>query len=543
VVVTNPTSRVQRLAVLLQIPAGSMPVSGGVATRTHRVELSPYATRAIEYAFYFPGPATFRHYGAQITRTDELVAAAPARELAVVREPTTVDATSWSHVSQRGTLDEVIAFLTTHNLGRIDLSRVAWRLREKAAFERILAALSARHVHDETLWAYGLVHGDRVRTGEWLAHQDDFLGEAGPDLDAGLAPLEPVARGLYQHLEYAPLVNARAHRLGERRTVLNDGLSAQWRSFLERVASRATPAGDDWLAAAHYLFTMDRPDDAVRALDHAGAPDGVALQHAYLAAYAAAARGDLAAARAHAAPHAGHPVDRWRHRFAALLAMLDEVAGTAPAEADVDLGARDHRERTMDKLAAQQPTLSIEVEDGKVVLSYAQLTRARVRFYRMDVELLFSRQPFLGAATDRFAFIAPGAATEVELAPSGRTQVAIPDDMARANLVIDAVSGPLRSAVTHLANDLSVAVTASYGQLQIRQTSTAQALPATYVKTYARMRGGAVQFYKDGYTDLRGRFDYATLSTADLDNVERFALLVMHDTAGAAVVEAEAPVR
>ena len=555
VVVTNPTSRMQRLAVLLQIPAGALPVNGGLATRTHRVQLAPYATTSIEYAFYFPAAGTFAHYGAQITRVDELVAAAAGRELAVVRAPTAVDTASWSHVSQRGTLDEVVAFIGTHNLGRIDLSRVAWRMRERPAFDRILAALAARHVHDETLWAYALVHGDRARAAEWLAHQDEFLAEAGPELDAGLVPLEPVARGLYQHLEYAPLVNARAHRLGERRTVLNDGLAAQWKSFLERLASSRALGADDWLAAAHYLFTMDRPDDATRALskvagvseDRTGdtlQPGVAALQFAYLSAYAAAARGDLATARALSVPHVGHPVDRWRHRFGALVAMLDEVAGSAGAVgAGADVGARDHRERTMDQLAARQPTLAVAVEQGQVVLTHVHLERATVRFYRMDVELLFSRQPFLGAASDRFSFIAPGAALEVVLDGGGRTVVRLPDEMAKSNLVIDAVSGSLRGAVTHFANDLAVAVMAPYGQLQVRQTSSGASLPSTYVKAYARMRGGAVQFFKDGYTDLRGRFDYATLSTSDLDNVERFALLVLHDTSGASVLEADPPTR
>jgi hypothetical protein len=97
--------------------------------------------------------------------------------------------------------------------------------------------------------------------------------------------------------------------------------------------------------------------------------------------------------------------------------------------------------------------------------------------------------------------------------------------------------------VTHFANDLAVAVLAPYGQLQVRRASTGAALPATYVKAYTRLRGGAVQFYKDGYTDLRGRFDYATLSTSELDQTERFGLLVLHDAAGAAVLEADPPVR
>jgi hypothetical protein len=63
------------------------------------------------------------------------------------------------------------------------------------------------------------------------------------------------------------------------------------------------------------------------------------------------------------------------------------------------------------------------------------------------------------------------------------------------------------------------------------------------VKVYARHRGGAVEFYKDGYTDLRGWFDYATLSTNDLDRVERFAILVVSDQAGSAILEAGPPMR
>ena len=60
---------------------------------------------------------------------------------------------------------------------------------------------------------------------------------------------------------------------------------------------------------------------------------------------------------------------------------------------------------------------------------------------------------------------------------------------------------------------------------------------------YARQQGGNVVFYKDGYTDLRGRFDYVTLSTDDLDRVERFAILVVSDDAGATVLEAAPPPR
>ena len=66
-------------------------------------------------------------------------------------------------------------------------------------------------------------------------------------------------------------------------------------------------------------------------------------------------------------------------------------------------------------------------------------------------------------------------------------------------------------------------------------------LPETYVKVYAKLGNGQARFYKDGYTDLRGRFDYASLNTGDLDNARDFSILVLHDRHGAAIREAKPP--
>ena len=55
------------------------------------------------------------------------------------------------------------------------------------------------------------------------------------------------------------------------------------------------------------------------------------------------------------------------------------------------------------------------------------------------------------------------------------------------------------------------------------------------------MNNGQVRFYKDGYTDLRGKFEYASLNTDDLNQVQRFALLVIDPDAGAQIEEAQPP--
>lgn len=48
-------------------------------------------------------------------------------------------------------------------------------------------------------------------------------------------------------------------------------------------------------------------------------------------------------------------------------------------------------------------------------------------------------------------------------------------------------------------------------------------------------------FYKDGYTDLRGRLDYASLNADSLKNVEKFAIFVISDELGSLIKEVKAP--
>ena len=61
-----------------------------------------------------------------------------------------------------------------------------------------------------------------------------------------------------------------------------------------------------------------------------------------------------------------------------------------------------------------------------------------------------------------------------------------------------------------------VQVIDDYGQVKVTENKTNKPLPQAYCKVYAMTKTNGTEFYKDGYTDLRGRFDYASLSTGKL---------------------------
>ncbi|HEY5943838.1 MAG TPA: hypothetical protein VIV40_00025, partial [Kofleriaceae bacterium] len=191
---------------------------------------------------------------------------------------------------------------------------------------------------------------------------------------------------------------------------------------------------------------------------------------------------------------------------------------------------------------AKQPTFDLAVDREGVVIRNQHVTSLEIRFFEMDVELLFSRQPFVQSDISRFSFIEPGH-REYLTNPPPEHRIAWPPALRGKNIVVEAVGAGQRKARIHYANDLATHVAHQYGQIRVQRASDLAPLPATYVKVYAQKRGGAVSFYKDGYTDLRGWFDYASLSTNDLDYVEKFAILVCSDQAGSAIFESGPPAR
>lgn len=541
VVVTNTSPESRTLSVLAQIPRGAIALAGGFVTRTITVHLAPYATHAFEYGFYFPREGEFGHFPAHVSSDDRIVAFAEPAAVVVRRSAESTDESSWFALAQRGSTEAVASALARENLARIDLSLVAHRLRDARAFEAIVSVLESRHHYDDTLWAYALVHGDARRARAWLARRDALIDRAGPALDGAIVPIDAMERRAYEHLEYAPLINSRAHSLGARRVVLNSGLDAQYRTFLELVAHRSAASPDDLLSFAHYLFAQERTDDALAALARVREPPSRPTVD-YLFAYGALCEGRLEDARRLAARWLEYPVDRWRERFAALVAMIDD----APVESASDTT---QRAPSMAALGETTPLIELAVEGSKVFLQHRNVRAVSVRAHRMDVELLFSRAPFVQGDTDRFAWVSPAHNEKVTLTGDGRTELRLPAAIAGENLVIEARADGLRRSVARYAHDLAVEVAEAFGQLRVLRASTQRALPAAYVKVFARHRDGSVAFYKDGYCDARGRFDYATVSSSDLDTATRFSILVISDQrsdgppAGTLVLEAAPPAK
>lgn len=556
VVVTNPTNTPRRVNVLTQLPAGSLPLAGGQVTRSTAAQLSAYGTQQIEYSFYFPVAGEFEHYGVQVSSDRIHLAATNSTPLVVLDEPLEADESSWAYVADWGTGEQVTEFLATHNLQQIDLSRIAFRMADPAFYATTLEQLTTLGSYEPSLWAYAVKHADRDRLGQLLRQNPDFLNKLGPAFDSPLLTTGAAAQMRYEHLDYRPLVVARAHTLGSKPMILNDSLAAQYDAFLDILAYQAEVTDSQRMQLCYYMLVQNRIEQALHWFESVDREQlETQLQYDYFDAHLDFYRGEYQRASEIAGRYADYPIASWQAAFNEissqvatrnrLLAGREAGAGQGDHD-DSEQPASDalRRDAANARRAAQAAALSVKSGQQSLLLTYRNLEEVQINYYLMDIELLFSRRPFVTQTGDRPPAIAPNASVTIPL-PQDQQElsVAIPDALKNRNLIVEVTGQGVSQSTVLTASEIQADVIEAYGQIRVRDRARMAPTTGAYVKVYARHADGSVKFYKDGYTDLRGFFDYASLSTGDLNTTSRFAILVLHDELGALVYEAAPPTR
>jgi hypothetical protein len=541
IVVTNPTSSKKKVDILLQIPSGAMPVSNGQYTRSVHIDLEPYHTQTLEYYFYFPGPGKYVHYPVQVAGNGEVLAFAESMTFNVVRQLKNIDKQSWDYISQYGSEDDVTNYLKTENVLRINLDRIAWRMHDKAFFSKVIELLAAKHIYNNTLWSYGVYHDDAPTIRQFLQFATDFVNQCGAWLDSPLVSIDPIVRHSYEHMDYRPLVNARVMQLGRKREILNNRFLAHYQELLRILSYRPKLDSAEWMAVTYYMLLQDRVEESLDTYGRVKSADlATKLQYDYFTAYLDFYKSEPKGAREIAAKYIDYPVDRWRDAFANIVNQADEIEKQEAAK----IADKDDRTQTQGAQASSTPSFDFTIDARQVKINYQNLTEVRVNYYQMDIELLFSRNPFVQGDSRQFSQILPNESATVKLPEKGgKFNFALPEKLATSNLLVEIIGAGETKSQAYFSNALRVRTIENYGEVRVLDEKDSKPLPKVYVKVYARMKDGAVRFYKDGYTDLRGFFDYTSLSTNELDFVDKFSILVLSEDHGAVVREANPPKR
>jgi hypothetical protein len=311
------------------------------------------------------------------------------------------------------------------------------------------------------------------------------------------------------------------------------------------------------MAIAYYLLLQSRMDEAKQHFERI-AVDALPMriQYDYMDAYLDFYRDRYDRAAEIADRYANYGVSRWRDLFGQIRlqvaqrrAMMDgrPVPVSDPNATDVTDPVQrmllDARGIEQDTLASDTPALDLKIQDGRLLMTYQNLDRVDVRYYQMDIELLFSRNPFVQQEGGSLMSIQPNRMETLPLAEKkGKQEIAIPKDFTARNVLVEVSSGALSQSQVLVSNAMDITLADAFGRLQAT-SGNGKPVERAYTKVYARHKDGTIRFYKDGYTDLRGQFDYASLSTSDLESVDRFAILILHPELGAWIREVSPPKR
>ena len=156
---------------------------------------------------------------------------------------------------------------------------------------------------------------------------------------------------------------------------------------------------------------------------------------------------------------------------------------------------------------------------------------------------MFSQDPFLSVGTNDYSFVKPNRRDLIKVDKTSDYKTVyeeVPAEMKNANMLIQLTSGAATVNLTYFPSNMNIFVLEDAGQVKIT-SKDGKPLSKVYVKCFSKNTGGSKSFHKDGYTDLRGTFDYASLNLEGSGNIQKFALLIVSEDYGAIMKETKPP--
>ena len=216
------------------------------------------------------------------------------------------------------------------------------------------------------------------------------------------------------------------------------------------------------------------------------------------------------------------------------------------------------------ELKEKEPKLSFNIEnkDGKIFLLHSNINEINIKLYFIDLEILFTREPKISEIInksannedninkidymkEKFGFVQANYTETIKIPDSkinkntNSTIYEIPKIYQKKNLLIEVNYESIKLLDLYLNSNLNVIITESLGELKVLDQNLKPLIKA-YVKVYSKLNYN-IQFYKDGYTDLNGKFNYLALNTNLLNQAKKFYIYVSEKNHGESIKECFPP--
>jgi len=262
-----------------------------------------------------------------------------------------------------------------------------------------------RGIFDTNVWNFGFYHMDEQTLKE-LLENSILKSILGPKFSSTLVKFDNTNDyDLLPHLDYHPIINARAHKLGKENNlgIMNKEFKETYEKFIINLLRYREIDNKDYLRLCYYLILQDRNEDAIKVFAKVDASKftetaSLQVQYDYLSAYLDFTTGfpEFKVAKELCKKYRNFPLTHWRELFEEIDDQFIEYEGLE-VFSDVDsLMDEEKRKKQLTKnIDMHEPRLSFKVENQELHNKYTNIKQINVKFYLIDLEILFSRTPFI----------------------------------------------------------------------------------------------------------------------------------------------------
>jgi hypothetical protein len=553
--ITNLSDNSYQTWLITQVPEGALPVSTLEDFKLQLISLGNMSTVFFTFKFYFPSVGSFSFYPATVMRNNRFVACARAKQdkLIAVEEysPQNKPLETLQDMVTFGSSEDILRFASEKNIFNdrlFNFDKIRWVAKtNKESFIKLINLMKKNCYFDERLWAYSIYHGSIKEFNELFSVIASRFVQNCLYLDLG----QGLVIETFEPLEYDPLVNPRAHEIQDKTlNIRNPDFRNTYMRFLSYCCEKVNLTVVDRVNLLGYLIMQERIPDSMKLLKTFGAgdqpPASLSVQFDYIRAYLSMFSDgpEYRLAQTLSDFYADFADLSWRERFLKIGDQLKEYRlGKAMDDPRAEPLALTQVKIQQNKVQAEKAEFLKIEQTGRAGISvtHRNIDRLTLKFFRYDSELLFSKDPFLENKGST-ASITPNHEMKFRVQKSEdfkTNQIAIPEQFANENILVQINSKDKLEVLQVNNSSLHVHILNQYGVVQVADPD-GKAITGCYVKSYRKLANGEVKFNKDGYTDMRGQFDYASLNTSSSD-VKEYSLLVNHPSLGASTARATPP--
>ena len=604
-IVTNISNKSIVFQLFIQIPEGSICLNNTYYTNSIKVKLMPYETQNYKTFFYFPKAGKFPQYHPVACKNNKIISIGnklmydvkkeyiPSKKSEIIEnnkygkntriEGKLRNILSDDSVDYNNKLNNIINYFSNDIFNDDDITNILYLLKnDKDFYNKLINILRKRGYYHNNVWSFGFHYKDEKAIKEYLKTKSNLKNDLGYDFKSSLYSYSDSDDAKFHpHLEYNPLYNARKHPFGNKNdknetNIANREFNETYRKFIVDLLFVQEIKIKDKLQLAYYLILQDRMEEAMDIFSQIKKEEindsqnkNYLIQYNYIYAYLDFCFGypEFKIAKSICDKYKNFPLIHWREKFEEIEDQLLEYEGKE--KVSMDTISSENSDNTNNKkalskeLREKEPKLSFSVDNknGKILILHSNISEIDIKLYFIDLETLFTRSPKISEIMNKdktneknsnvnmkehFGFVQPNYAEVIKIPKEkvnkneNGTSYDIPEKYRNKNLFVEIKAESIKLFDIYLSSNLNVIISENLGELKVCENNFKAVIKA-YVKVYVELNNNEVQFYKDGYTDLNGKFNYLALNTDQLNNSKKFYIFVSEEKQGAVIKECDPP--